>query len=211
MPAPITVLLVDDHAVVREGYRRLLERDPQLCVVGEAENSARALELALALEPDVVVLDIALPDGSGIAALRRIVAARETQRVLVFSMHAEGIYAVHAFAAGAVGYLSKASAPEMLVSAVRAVHAGTRFVSPDVAAALEQHAAGRQVPVAALTPRELEILERLVHGETVRRIGQQLGLSEKTVANIQSVIREKLGAENGVQLARIARESGLVK
>jgi two-component system, NarL family, invasion response regulator UvrY len=212
MPSSITVLLVDDHAVVREGYRRLLERDPGLAVVGEAATAAQSVDLARSLNPDVVVMDIALPDGSGIAALRRIMAARSSQRVLIFSMHAEAIFAVHAFAAGAVGYLSKASAPELLVKAIHAVRAGVRFMSPDVAAAVEQHeATGRRAPLSALSPRELEILGFLVGGETVRRIGQRLGLTEKTVANMQSVIREKLGAENGVQLARIAREAGLLK
>ena len=115
---PITVLLVDDHAVVREGYRRLLAGNPDVTIVGEAANSSDALDCERALEPDVTVLDIALPEVSGIETLRRIIARRPGARVLMFSMYQDAIYASRAFEAGALGYLSKASAPELLVEAV---------------------------------------------------------------------------------------------
>jgi two-component system, NarL family, invasion response regulator UvrY len=201
----VTVLLVDDHAVVREGYRRLLERDARIQVVGEASNSVQACECALALDPQVIVMDIALPGVSGIEAMRRILAHRPQQRVLMFSMYDDVIYPSRALEAGALGYVSKASAPEVLVDAISAVARGERYLSPDVHK-LSVHA---KSAVHALTAREFEVLRLLARGETVKHIGEKLGLSEKTVANHQSAIREKLGARNAVQLARVATELGL--
>jgi two-component system invasion response regulator UvrY len=206
----VTVLLVDDHAVVREGYRRLLERDAKIQVVGEAANSAQACERALSLDPEVVVMDIALPGVSGIEAMRRILARRPQQCVLMFSMHGDAIFPCRALEAGARGYVSKASAPEVLVDAISAVARGERYLSPDVQKVMAQHDSSQAKSVAnSLTAREFEVLRLLARGDTVKRIGEKLGLSEKTVANHQSAIREKLGARNGVQLARVAAELGL--
>jgi two-component system, NarL family, invasion response regulator UvrY len=210
MTAPTRVLLVDDHAVVREGYRRLLEDQPGIHVVGEAGNAAQACERARTLAPDVVVMDIALPGSSGIEATRRMLGDQPHLRILMFSMYEEAIYARRALEAGALGYLSKASAPEALVQAIYAVSRGERYVSPDVAANMARSAAQPGTsPLAALSPREFEVLRLLVQGETVRSIGAKLGLSEKTVANHQSAIREKLGARNSAQLARIAAQIGV--
>ncbi len=209
MVGPITVLLVDDHAVVREGYRRLLERNAAITVLGEAANCAQAYEQAIALRPDVIVMDIALPGVSGIEAMRRILARRPEQRVLVFSMYDDVIFPARALEAGARGYVSKASAPEVLVDAISAVARGERYLSPDVQKLMAQTSSHAKSLVSTLTPREFEVLRLLVRGDTVKGIGEKLGLSEKTVANHQSVIREKLGARNGVQLARAAIELGL--
>lgn len=210
MAALITVLLVDDHAVVREGYRRLLERDPSIQVVGEAANSAQACEQALALAPEVIVMDIALPGVSGIEAMRRILARCPTQRVLMFSMYDDTIFASRALEAGARGYVSKASAPEVLVDAISAVARGERYLSPDVQKVVAQHPSLQaNAMINILTAREFEVLRLLAQGDTVKQIGEKLGLSEKTVANHQSSIRDKLGARNAVQLARAAAQLGL--
>jgi two-component system, NarL family, invasion response regulator UvrY len=207
---PTRVLLVDDHAVVREGYRRLLQDEPSIRVIGEAGNAAEACEQARTLGPDVVVMDIALPGTSGIEATRRILKDQPHLRVLMFSMYDDAIYAHRALEAGAVGYLSKASAPEALIQAIYAVSRGERYVSPDVATNIARSAAqpGKS-QIEALSPREFEILRLLVQGETVRSISEKLGLSEKTVANHQSAIREKLGARNSAQLARLAAQIGV--
>jgi two-component system, NarL family, invasion response regulator UvrY len=208
--ALVTVLLVDDHAVVREGYRRLLERDAKIQVVGEASNSVEAYERTQSLDPEVVVMDIALPGVSGIEAMRRILARRPQQCVLMFSMHDDAIFPSRALQAGARGYVSKASAPEVLIDAISAVARGERYLSPDVQKVMAQHASSQARSVVnALTAREFEVLGLLARGDTVKRIGEKLGLSEKTVANHQSTIREKLGARNAVQLARVAAELGL--
>jgi DNA-binding NarL/FixJ family response regulator len=209
MTTPIKVLLVDDHAIVREGYRRLLEGEPGIQVVGDAANARQACERALALAPDVVVMDIALPGTSGIEATRRMLKDRPRLRILMFSMYEDAIYASRALQAGALGYLSKASAPGVLVRAIYAVSRGESCMSADVAANLERSAPPAPSEIEALTPREFEVLRLLVQGETVRRISERLALSEKTIANHQSAIREKLGARNSAQLARLAAQMGL--
>jgi two-component system invasion response regulator UvrY len=208
--ARIRVLLVDDHAVVREGYRRLLERDESLAVVGEAAAMADALTLDAQLQPDVIVLDIALPGVSGIEILRRLIARRPEARVLMFSMYQDGIYATHAMNAGACGYLSKASAPDLLVSAVRTVAAGSRYISPDVELAMTTRSATAQQLANALSVRELEVLRLLAQGYGVDAIAARLGLSPKTAANHQSSIKQKLGAGSALQLILIAQQFGLI-
>ena len=208
--ARISVLLVDDHAVVREGYRRLLERDANLMVVGEASAMGDALQLDNELRPDVVVLDIALPGVSGIEILRRIVARRPGARVLMFSMFQDGIYATHAMSAGAYGYLSKASAPDLLVSAVRAVAGGLRYISPDVQFAMASQSSTAQQLAHILSTRELEVLRLLAQGFAIDEIAVRLGLSPKTAANHQSSIKQKLGAGSALQLILIAQQFGLI-
>ena len=210
MTGATKVLLVDDHAIVREGYRRLLEGEANISVVGEAGSAAQAYEQARSLQPDVVVMDIALPGVSGIEATRRMLRDQPQLHILMFSMYDDAIYARRALEAGAQGYLSKATAPEVLVRAIHAVSRGERYVSPDVATNIAGSATqpGKS-ELAALTPREFEVLRLLVQGETVRSISDKLALSEKTVANHQSAIRDKLGARNSAQLARLASQLNL--
>jgi DNA-binding NarL/FixJ family response regulator len=211
IPFPLGVLLVDDHAVVREGYRRLLERSPDIRVIGEAGNSADAYQLLCQLQPVVVVMDISLPDVSGIEATRRMLARQPEVRVLVFSMHEEAIFASRALQAGARGYITKASAPEILIDAVRAVARGEMFLSRDIAQTLAlRNLLDDDAAFKALSAREFEIMRLLVTGHTLDAIAGKLGLSYKTVANHQSAIRQKTGAQTAVDLLRIAQRSGLV-
>lgn len=208
---PISVLLVDDHAVVREGYRRLLERSSGIVVVGEAASAGEAYQAFCQNQPDVVVMDISLPDVSGIEAMRRLLLREPRARVLVFSIHEEAIFPTRAFQAGARGYITKASAPEVLVGAVRAVAAGSIFLSPDVAQTLAlRNVMKREDTLALLSDREFEILRLLALGHSIRDIADKLCLTYKTIANYQSSIRQKLGADTSVQLIRIATENGLL-
>ena len=209
-PLTITVLLVGDHAVVREGYRRLLEREVDIVVVGEAANAPDALRLDDELGPDVIVLDIALPGVSGIEILRRLAARRAEVRVLMFSMFQDAIYADRALAAGARGYVSKASAPDLLVHAVRSIAAGQVYVSPDMETALGDYSTQARKLTDALSAREIEVLRLLAQGYGIERIAERLGFSPKTAANHQSSIKQKLGAQSALQLMLIAQQFGLI-
>ncbi|MBX5463053.1 MAG: response regulator transcription factor [Steroidobacteraceae bacterium] len=206
----ITVLLVDDHAVVREGYRRLLERRGDIVVIGEAANAAEAHELFCSLAPQVVVMDIALPGVSGIEAMRRMLAREPGTRVLIFSMYEDAIFANRALQAGASGYVTKASAPNVLVEAVHVIARGKRYISADIAQELAlRNVVASTSATDGLSAREFEVLRLLVQGRSVREIAQTLGLTPKTVANHQSAIKQKLGADTAVQLVRIASRLGL--
>ncbi|HEY0685007.1 MAG TPA: response regulator transcription factor [Steroidobacter sp.] len=174
--------MVDDHAVVREGYRRLLEVSGGIRVVGEATSAAEAYQMFCSLSADVVVMDISLPGVSGIEAMRRILAHEPKARVLMFSMYEDAIFVRRALEAGAAGYLTKAAAPRVLVEAVATVAAGRRFLSPDVAQtlALQPMNAERATP-DVLSAREFEVLKLLAEGCTLNEIAQQLGLNPKTI------------------------------
>lgn len=207
----VTVLLVDDHAVVREGYRRLLERGASIRVVGEAADAQSAYVAFLEHRPQVTVMDIALPGASGIDALRRIRARDPEARVLMFSMYEDPIFAARALQAGARGYVTKAAAPEVLVEAVLTVARGR----PYLASAIAQELALRNVTdspdaASALSPREFEVLRMLVAGHSLADIARSLGLTTKTVANHQSILRQKLGAGSAVQLLQAAARIGIV-
>ena len=206
----VSVLLVDDHAVVREGYRRLLERHGDIAVIGEAGDAATAHSLFCSREPQIVVMDITLPGTSGIEAMRRMLAYNPEARVLIFSMHEDTIFAKRALQAGAFGYVTKASAPTVLVEAIHAVAAGKRYLSPEIA----QKLALRDVvvdPAAAdgLTAREFEVLRLLAQGRSIEQIAESMSLNSKTVANHQTAIKRKLGADTAIQLLRKAAQLGL--
>jgi two-component system invasion response regulator UvrY len=197
----LSVLLVDDHAVVREGYRRLLERQGDIEVVGEAEDAAAAHASFCRLKPQIVVMDITLRGTTGIEAMRRMLAHDPGARVLIFSMHEEAIFATHALQAGAAGYLTKASAPDALVQAVHSIASGKKYVSADIARKLalrelEARDAGE------LTEREFEVLQLLAQGRSIKDIAESMGLNPKTIANHQSAIKAKLGAETAIDLVR---------
>jgi len=210
MSQTVSVLLVDDHAVVREGYKRLLQDSGRVNVVGEAENGSDAYRQFCALRPNVVVMDIALPGVSGIEATRRIIAREPGARVLVFSMYEDAIFVRRAMEAGAMGYVTKASAPRVLVEAVDAVAANKRYLSHDVAQTLALTGLSQTQAHSELSAREFEVLKLLVQGHSLNDIAELLGLNQKTVANHQSAIKQKLGAESTAQLFRVASRLGLV-
>ena len=203
----VSVLLVDDHAVVREGYRRLLERHGDIAVIGEAGDAATAHGLFIRLEPRIVVMDITLPGTSGLEALRRMLLHNADARVLIFSMHEDTIFVKRALQTGAYGYVTKASAPNVLVEAVLAIARGKKYVSPDVAQSV---ALGEGIAYShGLTQREFDVLRLIIQGRTLPEIAEALGLNSKTVANHQSALRQKLGAETTIELLRKANELGL--
>jgi DNA-binding NarL/FixJ family response regulator len=211
MSESISVLLVDDHAVVRVGYRRLLERAENIHVLAEAGNAASAYQAFCQTPPDVVVMDISLPDVSGIEAMRRLLLREPAARVLIFSIHSEPIFANRALQAGAMGYVSKASAPDVLVDAVRAVAKGERYLSPDVARTLAlQQVSGEADVMQRLTDREFEIARLLAKGHSVRAVAELLCLNYKTVANYQTIIRQKLDADTPTKFMRLAAQHGLL-
>lgn len=209
----VGVMLVDDHAIVREGYRRLLEAEPGIviaCECGDAESAWSALDRLPIEAVQVVVLDLAMPGRGGLALARRIVQRWPGQRrVLVFSMHDNTAIVAQALAAGVAGYVTKTSAPQDLVAALRRVAAGQGGVlSPDIA----QHAvaSGQDAPHMSLTPREFDVLQALLRGEPLDRIAGRLSISPKTVSNLQTQIRSKLCVANAIELLHYARRHGLV-
>jgi two-component system, NarL family, invasion response regulator UvrY len=210
MIAKLGVLLVDDHAVVREGYRRLLEATGSISVVAEADSGETAYASFVSCAPDVVVMDISLPGIGGLEALRRIRAREPAARVLMFSMHEDPVFVERALDGGASGYVTKASAPDMLVQAVQTIASGGRFLSGELARRLVEGGPGdRHRRLDVLTEREFEVLRLLTDGRSLSEIAVLLCVSGKTVANYQTSIRQKLGADNPMQLLRLALACGL--
>ncbi|MEP6883782.1 MAG: response regulator transcription factor [Gammaproteobacteria bacterium] len=205
----VSVLLVDDHAVVREGYRRLLERHGDIVVIGEAADAATAHSLFSSLNPQIVVMDITLPGTGGIETMRRMLAYKADTRVLIFSMHEDAIFAKRALQAGAFGYVTKASAPNVLVEAVHSVASGKKFLSADIAHKLALRDFSATVEADDLSAREFEVLRLLALGRSIREIAESMGLNPKTIANHQSAIKQKLGADTAIQLLKKAGQLGL--
>lgn len=209
MATAVTVLLVDDHAVVREGYKRLLERSGDIQVIGEAADATTAHALFCELSPQVVVMDIALPGVSGIDAMRRMLEKEPQTRVLIFSMYEDAIFASRALHEGACGYVTKASAPSVLVEAVHTVARGKKYISSAIAHDLAlRSVAVDKAASDGLSAREFEVLRLLIQGQSIKEIARTMGLNPKTVANHQSAIKQKLGADSSFQLLRIASKLG---
>jgi len=206
----LRVLLVDDHAVVREGYKRLLDREKSISVVGEAGNGQDAYRLFSERRPDIVVMDISLPGMSGIEVMRRMLMRAPEAKVLIFSMHEDEVFASQALQAGARGYLTKSSAPEVLVKAVQAVAQGQLYVDPSVTQKLATRRQGVENALQQLSAREFEVFRLLAIGQTIAQISETLNLSWKTVANYQSIVRQKLGVQSDVQIAWLAISQGLI-
>jgi DNA-binding NarL/FixJ family response regulator len=199
------LLIVDDHVIVREGVRRLLAPLTDI-VVTEAANAREAVAQFRANRPDVVLLDLNFPNGSGLELLRRLLSEDKTVRVLVFTMHAEPLYVARALDAGALGYVSKSAAATELVTAIQKVAAGGRYVEHEIAAQLVVARYSGGDPLAQLTPREVDIMRLLGEGKTMATIASALGVTYKTIANSCSSIKTKLGAERVSDLIRLAME-----
>jgi two-component system, NarL family, invasion response regulator UvrY len=207
----ITILLVDDHPVVREGYRRLLERQPGFQVCAEAEDAASAYRAYRATSPDVVVMDLSMPGAGGLEAVRHIRQWDREARILVFTMHSGAAFALKAFEAGASGYVTKSSAPSELVRAVAAVAKGGRALSDDIAREVAaERLAGPRSAVDELGPRATEVLRLVASGMTTAEIALSLNLSPKTVQNYHYQIKAKIGARTDAHLVWLAMGAGLV-
>jgi two-component system invasion response regulator UvrY len=206
----LRVMLVDDHAIVRSGFRRLLERYPDIEIVAEAENGEQAYRLFVEYMPDVTVLDLSMPDTSGMEVLRRLLAREASARVIVFSMHEDPVLVERALTIGACGYVSKSNAPELLAQAVLDVAAGQFFLSDDIRQALADfRVAGVEDPLRALSTREYEIFRQLVAGNAPADIARSLSLSAKTIANYHTLIKQKLNVGSDVELVRLAMRFNL--
>ena len=205
------IVLVDDHAVVRSGFRSLLEKQPDMVVIGEAADGDSAYRLCVADTPDVAIVDISLPGASGIETVRRLRQRFEHLGILVFTMHQDAAFVEQSFRAGANGFVTKSSDPDVLVRAVADVRLGRRALSPDVAQGLAlRHLNGAHPGLAELSPREFEILRSLVEGRSKPQIAEALHLSEKTVANSHYQIKRKLGVASDIELTRLALRMRIV-
>jgi NarL family two-component system response regulator LiaR len=207
------VVLCDDHAIVRAGIRALLEREADLAIVGEASSGHEAVELAQALQPDVMLLDLSMPSGNGLDAIARIRSLAPRCRILVLSMHVAPEFVRPALRAGAHGYLVKGSGLGDLLRAVRTVAQGGQFLGSDVAAIVAEDviaADEREDDLDRLTPREREVLQLVAEGQTNRLIALRLGLSPKTVDSHRTNLMRKLGLHDAQGLTRFAVRRGLV-
>ena len=206
MPEKISVLLVDDHALVRQGFRRLLEDESDIVVVGEAGDGLDAVKLAQQLNPRVIVMDCALPGISGLVAARRILEASPHAAILMLSMHSEETWVRQALDAGARGYILKSAMELELPVAIRRVAAGETVLDP----AVSRPAALKGERDAALTPRELEVLQLIVEGKSNKEIADQLHLSANTIAVHRANIMDALGIHKTAELVVYAIRNGLV-
>jgi DNA-binding NarL/FixJ family response regulator len=206
MADKITVLLVDDHALVRRGFRRLLEDDPSIVVVGEGSNGDEAIQLMKELKPHVVVMDAAMPGTNGLAATRAIMSTTPDAAILMLSMHAEETLVRQAMAAGAKGYILKNALDLDLAAAVKRVAAGETVLDP----ALAQPAALAGERNKRLTPRELEVLQLICDGLSNKEIAEKLDLSANTVAVHRANIMNTLGVHKTAELVVYALQNGLV-
>ena len=206
----IRVLLADDHALMRESLRALLTTPPDIEVVGEVRTGREAQRQVLQLDPDVVLMDVAMPDLNGIEAARLIHAKRPAVRIVMLSMHATSEYVYRAFEAGASGYLLKESAVEEVITAVRTVHGGGRYLSPALAEFVPGPGSGYvRGPVDSLSTRERQVLQLVVEGRSSSEIAHMIHLSPKSVETYRSRLMMKLGVRDVPSLVKFALEHGL--
>ena len=207
----INVMLVDDLAVVRMGFKMLLESDADIKVVAEAESGEQAIQRYVEFKPHVVVMDITMPGIGGLEAIERILAKDNAAKILVLSAHEDSVHPKRVLNAGAMGYLTKRSAAEELIKAIRTVAAGKKYLEASVAQQMAiQQLSGEQNPVDVLSPREFEVFMALANGKTTNEIAETLFLSPRTVGTHLYNIKQKLNANNSAEIALIAMRSGLL-
>lgn len=208
----IKVILIDDHAVVRAGYRMLLQNSSEIEILAEAESGEQGCKAYVDFSPDVVVLDLSLPGMGGLEVIRRITARDVKARILVFSMHENTVFVDQALNAGAKGYITKSSAPNVLVSAIKEIAAGGVYIDADIAQHLAfQKARNQETPFSNLSTREFEIFCFLAEGLNTSQIAKRLSLSYKTVANYTTQIKSKMEVKSVAEIARIAISHGVVQ
>ena len=210
----IKVLLADDHSIVRAGLRRIVEESGEMEVVAEAADGKEAIQLVRKAPPDVAVIDISMPGLDGLEVLSQLQASDPQLPVLILTMHEEGQYVVRAIEAGAMGYITKQSAPEQLVKAIRKVHSGYRYLTDEAAEALALRIAKGgegQSPLDSLSMRELQVLRRLAMGHTNREIASAYHISIKTVDTYRSRLLKKLALRNNADLSRFAIQNRLIE
>lgn len=207
----INVMLVDDHAVVRMGFKMLLESASEIKVIAEAENGENAIKCYMEHKPDVVVMDITMPGIGGMEAIDRILAKDSNAKILVLSAHEDSVHPKRVLNAGAMGYLTKRSAAEELIKAIRTVASGKKYIEAIIAQQMAiQQLSGQQNPVDVLSEREFEVFMSLAKGKTTNEIAETLFLSPRTVGTHLYNIKQKLNANNSAEIALIAMRSGLI-
>jgi two-component system invasion response regulator UvrY len=211
MSVPINVLLVDDHAVVRMGFKMLLESDADIKVIAEADSGENGVKMYMEHKPDVVVMDITMPGIGGLEATDRIMAKDSSARILVLSAHEDSVHPKRVLNAGAMGYLTKRSAAEELIKAIRTVAGRKMYLEASIAQQMAiQQLNGEKNPVDVLSDREFEVFMALAKGETTNQIAEILSLSPRTVGTHLYNIKQKLNASNSAEIALIAMRSGLI-
>jgi DNA-binding NarL/FixJ family response regulator len=215
----ITVLLVEDHAIVREGFRKLLESEEDFQIVGEAENGRAAVELTKKLRPTVVVMDIAMPQLNGLEATRQILRANPAVRVLILSAHSDDAYIEHLNGVGAAGFLIKQTSSDILAKAIREVAAGKTFFGPSISRRLQDsnppnrsiRGPSGQNQVARLSSREMEVLQLIAEGQANKQIAEDLSISIKTVEKHRQSVMDKLRIHDTAGLTRYAISAGIIE
>jgi len=212
MAKKTTIILVDDHAVVRAGVRRLLEQEPLFEVIGEAESGEKAYQIFGELKPDVMVMDLSMPGMGGLESIRRILMRYEKAKILVLSMHEDLSFANQALKLGVKGYLTKNTLADDLVKSIETVTQGDVFLSDEIAKKMAmQSISGNQDPVHELSAREFEIFRLLAEGLDIDAIASTLNISSKTVSNYQTMIKQKLNINTPIELIRYAIKVGVIK
>ncbi len=207
----IKILLVDDHAVVRMGFKMLIEAEDDITVIGEAESGEIAIKLFQELKPDIIVMDITMPGIGGLEAIDRIIAKDKNTKILVLSAHEDSVHPKRVLNAGAMGYLTKRSAAEELIKAIKSIHQGKRYLEPNIAQQMAiTQLSGETNPVEILSDREFEVFIALAKGKSTNEIADTLCLSPRTVGTHLYNIKQKLNANNSAEIALIAIRCGLI-